>query len=168
MRSNPKLFVNAALAAAMAALIAGCGDDRNESTVMETLDRDDNTVAGADSGMYPDDSAMYPEDPAIGTGSDEIAASDNPNAALDDSMLTIKVESALHSDPDTRDLKVKVQTLEGTVELSGIADTQTQIDSAVATTLEVDGVKYVENKLALKADSPSTGGEAEGEVISAN
>jgi hypothetical protein len=162
MRSNPKLFVvNAALAAAMAALITGCGD-RNESSVMETLDTDAYTAADADTGMYPQDAST------IGTGIDEIAAIDNSIASLDDSIVTIKVESALFSDPDTRGLQVKVQTLGGTVVLSGILDTQAQIDSAVATTLEVEGVKYVENNLALKADRPSTGEVADRDIISAN
>ncbi|HUF19921.1 MAG TPA: BON domain-containing protein [Burkholderiales bacterium] len=164
---NPKLLVvNAALAVAMAALIAGCGGDRNESTVMETLDTDANTAAttaaDADAGMYPQDGS------ATGTGTDEIAALDGSIASLDDSIVIIKVESALFSDPNTKGLEVQVQAHEGTVELSGILDTQAQIDSAVATTLEVEGVKSVENKLALKADSPPTGEVADRDVISAN
>lgn len=165
MRMNPKLLVvNAALAVAMAALITGCGDDRNDSTVM---DRDSRIAANntdSDAGMYPQDSFGT----GTGTGTDDMVSLDDSIDTLDDSIVTIKVESALFSDPNTKGLQVQVQAHEGTVELSGILDTQEQIDSAVATTLTVEGVENVENNLALRTDSTPTGEVADGDVVSTN
>lgn len=71
-------------------------------------------------------------------------------SAVDDSVITTKVKSALLGDPDVRSFDISVVTRKGTVQLSGFVDSQTQIDHAVAVARKVDGVTEVGNELTIK------------------
>lgn len=69
---------------------------------------------------------------------------------IDDASLTAKVKTALIEDKDVKALDVNVETFRGTVQLSGFADSQAQIDRAVVVTKGVKGVKEVKNSLRVK------------------
>jgi hyperosmotically inducible periplasmic protein len=70
--------------------------------------------------------------------------------AIDDTAITAKVKSELLADPDVKGLAVKVETYEGRVQLSGFVDTLSQKTRAGELARRVEGVKFVNNNLALK------------------
>jgi osmotically-inducible protein OsmY len=69
---------------------------------------------------------------------------------LDNSVITTKVKSAFVSDEQVGALDIKVTTFKGEVQLSGFADSQAEIDRAVAIARGVEGVKSVKNNIQLK------------------
>jgi hyperosmotically inducible protein len=86
---------------------------------------------------------------------------------VDDTVITAKVKSALVSDPAIKSFDLKVETLKGEVQLSGFVENQQQIDLAVSTTRSVEGVKEVENKIALRTDKASVGNKVDDGIITA-
>lgn len=72
---------------------------------------------------------------------------------IDDSAITTKVKSALLAEDDVKSFDIKVQTFEGTVQLSGFVDSQWQIDKAVQVANSVSGVRNVKNDLIHKPRS---------------
>ncbi len=77
-----------------------------------------------------------------------------PNAtvggAIDDSVITTKVKSALLADPTVKGLDSKVETHKRVVQLSGFVDNQAQLDRAIQVARAVEGVNDVENKMTVK------------------
>ena len=84
---------------------------------------------------------------------------------IDDSAITTKVKSALLADPDVKSFDIKVETNKGVVQLSGFVDSQARVDRAVAIAKGVEGVKSVENKLSVKAASPTVGETVDDAVV---
>jgi len=74
----------------------------------------------------------------------------NTGEYVDDSVITAKVKSAFVADKEVSALAIKVETFKGVVRLSGLADSQQEIDQAVALARDVPGVKSVENNIQLK------------------
>lgn len=70
--------------------------------------------------------------------------------ALDDSIVTTKVRSALLADSLASSFDVAVVTRKGKVQLSGYVDNQAGIDRAVAIALAVEGVHSVDNEMSIK------------------
>ncbi|GAB4508992.1 MAG: molecular chaperone OsmY [Sulfuricaulis sp.] len=66
---------------------------------------------------------------------------------LDDSAITAKVKSAFVSDRQVNARDIQVTTFKGTVQLSGFASSQLEIDRAVELAREVPGVKSVKNDI---------------------
>jgi hyperosmotically inducible protein len=66
---------------------------------------------------------------------------------LDDSAITAKVKSAFVADKQVKALDIQVATFKGTVQLSGFASSQQEIDQAVKLAREVPGVKSVKNDI---------------------
>ncbi|GAA4027983.1 BON domain-containing protein [Actimicrobium antarcticum] len=71
-------------------------------------------------------------------------------AAVDDSIITTKIKTALLADPIVKGTEVKVATTGGAVALSGAVETQAQIDQAKKVAEAVAGVKSVSSNLTLK------------------
>lgn len=69
---------------------------------------------------------------------------------VDDSAITAKVKSALLREKDVNSFEIKVETFNGTVQLSGFVDSQWQIDKAAAIAANVGGVQNVKNDLIHK------------------
>ncbi|TJY62798.1 BON domain-containing protein [Sinimarinibacterium sp. CAU 1509] len=69
---------------------------------------------------------------------------------IDDSVITTKVKSALLGEKDINSMDIKVETFNGTVQLSGFVDSQWQIDKAVQVASSVGGVQHVKNDLIHK------------------
>ena len=66
-----------------------------------------------------------------------------------DALVTAKVKSALIADPDVKALKIDVDTRDGAVTLSGSADSAAHSDKATSVARGVEGVKSVDNRLAV-------------------
>lgn len=75
----------------------------------------------------------------------------NVARAVDDSVITSKVKMELLKDPVVKGLKVNVETYQGTVQLSGFVDSQTQATKAAELAVNVKGVKHVVNNLIVKS-----------------
>ncbi|HEY2560980.1 MAG TPA: BON domain-containing protein [Caldimonas sp.] len=70
--------------------------------------------------------------------------------AIGDAAITGKVKTALIADPDVKAMKIDVDTKDHVVSLNGSADSQAHADKAVTIAKGVEGVKSVENNLAVK------------------
>jgi len=68
-----------------------------------------------------------------------------------DSAITVKIKTALLADPDIKSLKIDVDTQDGVVTLSGTVPSATNAARAAQVAKGVDGVKSVQNRLAVKA-----------------
>lgn len=71
---------------------------------------------------------------------------------FDDATITTKVKAALLAEKDVNSFDIKVETFNGTVQLSGFVDSQWQIDKAVEVAASVSGVQQVKNNLIHKAE----------------
>jgi hyperosmotically inducible periplasmic protein len=69
---------------------------------------------------------------------------------IDDSVVTTKVKAALMADGAIKGSDISVETRRGEVMLSGVVNSDAQIDKAVKVANGVDGVKAVDNKMAVK------------------
>lgn len=69
---------------------------------------------------------------------------------IDDSVITTKVKTAFVQDKLVDAADVKVETFKGNVQLSGFADSQSEIERAAQIAGKVPGVKSVRNDLRLK------------------
>jgi len=70
--------------------------------------------------------------------------------AVDDSIITAKVKSALLADPNVKSLDIGVVTRKGEVQLSGFVDGHSQIAQALAIARKVDGVTSVTDEMSIK------------------
>lgn len=69
---------------------------------------------------------------------------------VDDAVITTKVKTALLADPAIKSFDLQVETLKGTVQLSGMVDNQGQIDQAVQIARATEGASDVKNDLKVK------------------
>ena len=69
---------------------------------------------------------------------------------IDDSVITTKIKAAFVQDGLVDAHEVEVDTFKGNVQLSGVADSQAEINRAVQIAGKVPGVKSVRNDLRLK------------------
>lgn len=70
--------------------------------------------------------------------------------AIEDSVITTKVKTALLADADVKGMDISVDTTQGEVMLSGFVTNQTQIDKAIQVAQAVEGVKKVDNRMTVK------------------
>lgn len=76
-----------------------------------------------------------------------------PSAYIDDSMITTKVKAAILNEPGLDSAEINVETYEGTVQLSGFVESQSDITRAVEVARRVEGVRSVKNDMRLKNTS---------------
>lgn len=69
---------------------------------------------------------------------------------IDDKTLTANVKSTLAQNPDFKFPDVTVDTMNGTVQLSGFVNTADQKTKAVQVAKGVQGVKDVDDKMTVK------------------
>ena len=74
---------------------------------------------------------------------------------VDDSLITMHVKKAILDDPLLKVFQIKVTTVNGIVQLSGMLDSKESIDRAIEVATKQEHVKSVKNELTLKADVPS-------------
>lgn len=75
---------------------------------------------------------------------------DSAGEHVDDTALTANVKAAMVNQPELNASEINVETYQGTVQLSGFASSQADIDKAVAAARSINGVKSVTNDLRLK------------------
>lgn len=86
---------------------------------------------------------------------------------IDDTLVTTKVKAALLNDQEIKGLGIKVETRKGTVQLSGFADNQAQIDRVISVARGVEGVAGVENGLSLKQGKVTVGNKVDDGIVTA-
>jgi len=77
-------------------------------------------------------------------------ANSSASSAIDDSIITTKVKTALLGDADIKGTDINVETRQGEVMLSGFANSKAQVDKAIKLAGAVEGVKKVTDKTAVK------------------
>lgn len=76
-----------------------------------------------------------------------------PATFVKDSVITTKIKSKLAADHPGSMMHIQVDTdKDGVVWLSGTANTQEEIDQAIATARNTEGVKSVKSDLKIKMD----------------
>jgi osmotically-inducible protein OsmY len=70
--------------------------------------------------------------------------------SVDDKTLTAGVKTALNQNPDYKFGDISVDTMNGTVQLSGFVNTEDQKTKAVEIAKGVPGVTNVEDKMTVK------------------
>lgn len=71
-------------------------------------------------------------------------------AVLDDSVVTVKVKSALMTDDQTKGTEIAVTTNKGVVQLSGFVDSSGEQARATSVARNVEGVQSVVNDTSIK------------------
>ncbi len=85
----------------------------------------------------------------------------------DDKLLVSKVKTALMSDKTADANEINVEVYKGVVQLNGFVDGEKEKAQAETVAKGVDGVKGVENNLAIKQASQTTGGAIDDSTITA-
>ena len=78
------------------------------------------------------------------------ATSEGTGEYIDDAVITSKVKAAFAADPTVKATEVQVETLKGTVQLSGFVESRESAQKAVQLAREVKGVKEVRNNTVIK------------------
>ncbi len=93
--------------------------------------------------------------PARATGSAQVGAQSDRSMGevVDDATIVARVKSSLLSSSEVEGLDVNVDARNGIVTLSGSADTMAEKTSAERIAKSADGVKSVDNRIEIKADS---------------
>jgi len=71
-------------------------------------------------------------------------------AYLDDTNITANIKSAYAADQTVAATAISVETLNGTVQLSGFAKSQAEKDRAVAIARQTKGVNAVKNDIVVR------------------
>jgi len=69
---------------------------------------------------------------------------------IDDAVITTKVKAAVLGEPSLKSAEINVETLKGTVQLSGFVRSRADINKAVEVAKGVKGVKSVKNDMIVK------------------
>ena len=72
-------------------------------------------------------------------------------AYIDDAAITTSVKARFVENKEVDASSIKVETLNGTVMLSGFAKSATEKSTAEAIAMKVNGVKMVKNELAVRS-----------------
>ncbi|WP_179958128.1 BON domain-containing protein [Chitinimonas arctica] len=96
-----------------------------------------------------------PADPKLSAPAGDMPAPvgeaiDKAGAAVDDAALTTKVKAALAADAGLKSLKLDVDSMGGTVNISGTTASQESRDNIGKVVQGVEGVKTVNNKVTVK------------------
>jgi len=72
---------------------------------------------------------------------------------VDDTAITTRVKARFAEDKSVSAMRIQVETLNGTVQLSGFATSQTEKDNAAALARGVSDVKKVANNIVVRPAS---------------
>jgi hyperosmotically inducible protein len=70
---------------------------------------------------------------------------------LDDAAITTKIKAEIANDPALKMSQISVETKNGVVRLSGVADSPQSIDRVLEITRTVKNVQFTENGLVVKS-----------------
>ena len=85
--------------------------------------------------------------------------------AVDDSIMTAKVKSALVQEPETKARQIKVKTVHGVVQLSGFVDSTESKQRAEGIAGTTEGVTDVHNYLKVRATSTTAGEKLDDSIL---
>lgn len=125
---------------AVGVILSGC----NRQMDTPQTGRSDSTAAPM--ARAPD----YSSSGSSGASSGASGAGDRVMSAMDDSLITTKVKSALLADSAVKATDILVQTDKGEVLLSGLVANRSQADRAMQIARNIEGVKSVNDKLTVK------------------
>jgi hyperosmotically inducible periplasmic protein len=97
------------------------------------------------------------------TGS--ISPSRLADTAIDDTVITAAIKTALLANPEVSSVDLQVETRRGEVVLSGFVDSHVQIDRATAVAKNISGVKSVKNTMNLKAMPPAVSNTLDDSIV---
>jgi hyperosmotically inducible periplasmic protein len=86
---------------------------------------------------------------------------------MDDSVISMRVKSALIANDSTKANQINVETQRGIVQLSGFVDSEAMRAAAASTAKNVTGVKEVQNKLMIRDANRSPGQAVDDTAIAA-
>lgn len=86
----------------------------------------------------------------LSTGCAVTAGQSSVGQYVDDATVTTRVKSRMAEDPAVSALRIGVETLNGTVQLSGFATSQAEKDSAGAMVRAVAGVRELRNNIVVR------------------
>jgi hyperosmotically inducible protein len=141
-----RLVLGVTLAGALSVLIAGCGRQDEQAAQPASPPAATSQAAPASEPA----STAQPATTTAETASATKPATTTVGTEIDDGVITTKVKAALLADADIKSLDIGVETNKGNVQLSGVVDSQDQIDQAVAIAKKVDGVTSVGNQMSIK------------------
>jgi hyperosmotically inducible protein len=146
-------------------------DDAVITTKVKTAIMTDADARGADTSVqtrkgevmlsgFADSQAQIDRQVALAKGVEGVQSVDNKlmvkngtstaGNVLDDSVVTVKVKTALMSDPATKGNEIAVTTHKGVVQLSGFVDSAADQERATTLARNVEGVQNVLNETTLK------------------
>jgi len=85
-----------------------------------------------------------------GTGCAVTRGQETVGAYVDDATITTQVKSRFIENKEVDAASIRVETLNGTVMLSGFAKNATEKGTAEAIARKVNGVKMVKNEIAIR------------------
>ena len=86
----------------------------------------------------------------MASGCSVMRGQQSTRAYLDDASVTTRVKSAFAADKTVAATSINVETLNGTVQLSGFAKSQAEKDQAAAIARKTDGVKAIKNDIVVR------------------
>ena len=75
---------------------------------------------------------------------------ESTGAYIDDATITSQVKSRMLADPNVAGTSISVETLNGTVMLSGFAKTNVERDTAERIARDVNGTKTIKNQIVVR------------------
>lgn len=76
---------------------------------------------------------------------------------VDDATITTRVKARMAEDPSVSAMRISVETLNGTVQLSGFATSQLEKDKAAVLARGVPDVKDVRNNIIVRSGTSGSG-----------
>ena len=134
MDTSKRMQLLAVFAAGTALFAAGCGDQRNSSTVGQKVDNAADKVAAATERAADKTSA------AVSKAGDK----------MDDATIAAKVKTALMAEPGLKSLDINVDTRDNNVTLAGTVGSAELKQKATQIAQQVEGVKSVSDQLVIK------------------
>jgi osmotically-inducible protein OsmY len=86
----------------------------------------------------------------VGAGCGSTSTQSSTGEFIDDSAITTKVKAAIFNEPTLKVLQINVETYKSVVQLSGFANSSTDINTASKVAQSVTGVASVKNDMRLK------------------
>jgi hyperosmotically inducible protein len=102
---------------------------------------------------------------AVIAGCESTGSYDANRQGVDDATISADVKAALVQDPTTRSSNISVNTMRGTVELSGFVDSPDQRREAARVAGNIAGVHSVDNELQINSQVPVVGAAMSDDAI---
>ena len=94
--------------------------------------------------------------PALAFAEDKDQDRSSPKAWVKDSVITTKIKAEMVKDPTVSAMRIHVDTMKGTVQLSGNAKSEAEREQAVQLARSVPGVTDVKNNIQVESASSDT------------